>query len=530
MNRRKFIKNSIPVAILPSFIQGKTLSAYGPNALLAKLASSFVDTDHVLVLVQLNGGNDGLNTVIPLDQYSALSNARSNILIPEAKVLKLNGTSATGLHPAMSHLKNLYNDGKVTVVQGVGYPNQNYSHFRSTDIWMTASDSDKVVNSGWAGRYLSEEYPNFPSGFPNTQMPDPLAIQIGSLVSPVFQGLTTNMAMAISDPSNFYDLVSGTQDTAPSTWAGEELTYIRSVASQTQQYAKVIKAAAAKANNKSSYWPSAGTNKLADQMKIVSRLVAGGLKTRIYMVSLGGFDTHSLQVDQTGGNETGEHAKLLSYISEAIYAFLDDCKQLGIADRVVGMTFSEFGRRVKSNFSLGTDHGAAAPMFLFGNPVKGGIIGTNPVIPANATVEDNVALQYDFRRIYATLIQDWLCLTPNDADAIMLKHFDTIPLVNSNCQSTSIAKELNRSAGENTLKIYPNPIENTAQIQWNSSGGHLHLELLDYSGKLIKILYDADTTPGIFQSTFQRENLSQGLYFISGQQGISFQTKSVYIP
>lgn len=529
MKRRNFLKNTIPVAVLPSFLQGKTVSAYGPSSILSRLASSFVETDHVLVLVQLNGGNDGLNTVIPLDQYSALSNARSNILIPDTKVLKLNGTQATGLHPAMTHLRDLYNDGKLNIVQSVGYPNQNYSHFRSTDIWLTAADSDKVLNSGWAGRYLSEEYPNFPAGFPNAQMPDPLAIQIGSVVSPGFQGLATNMAMAITDPVNFYNLVSGTTDSVPNTWAGDELTYIRSVASQTQQYATVIKAAAAKANNKSSLWPTAGQNKLADQMKIVSRLVAGGLKTRIYMVSLGGFDTHSLQVDQTGGTDKGEHANLLKTVSEAIYAFMDDCKQLGIADRVVGMTFSEFGRRVRSNFSLGTDHGAAAPVFVFGNPVKGGITGNNPTIRSSTTAEDNIAMQYDFRRLYSTMIQDWFCLTPQDTDAVMLKHFDTLPLVNSTCTTTPIARDVQRSAGDFRLKIFPVPVHHQCTVEWESIGGHFHLELLDAQGRLVRVLHDGEIQPGPFSVNWNRDTLSAGMYYIAAQQGLQFHTKSIIV-
>src|SRR6056300_453170 len=174
MKRRDFLKRVAPMSMLPFAINGQPIRAYG-NILGAE-AEDFVDTDNVLVLVQLNGGNDGLNTVIPLDQYLNLTAARPDVIIPENKVLKLDGVTATGLHPAMSKMRNMFNDDKLHILQSVGYPNQNYSHFRSTDIWMSGSDSDELLNSGWTGRYLNYEYPNYPAEYPNPEMPDPLAI------------------------------------------------------------------------------------------------------------------------------------------------------------------------------------------------------------------------------------------------------------------------------------------------------------------------------------------------------------------
>jgi uncharacterized protein (DUF1501 family) len=205
----------------------------------------------------------------------------------------------------MKGLQTMFNDEKLKIVQSVGYPQPNFSHFRATDIWLSASDSNQTINSGWAGRYLNEEYTNFPTGYPSSVMPDPLAIQIGSFVSPAMQGPGVNMGMAISDPVNFYNLINGIQGTAPNTRGGKELTYIRQIAQQTQQYASVIKGAAAKVTKQFSGYPTG--NSLADQLKIVARLIAGGLKTRIYMVSLGGFDTHAQQVN-SNATETGTHA------------------------------------------------------------------------------------------------------------------------------------------------------------------------------------------------------------------------------
>ncbi|MBK6354880.1 MAG: hypothetical protein IPF46_16165 [Saprospiraceae bacterium] len=174
MKRRQFIQ-SVPVAI-----GGMSVTAYANSPLLSALTAALYETDRVLVIVQLNGGNDGLNTVFPLDQYATLAKHRANLLMPESDILVLGGTNgATGIHPAMNKFKELYDEQKLSVIQSVGYPSFNFSHFRATDIWMTASDSKEFLNSGWAGRYLNYEFPNYPVGFPNTTMPDPLAIRIG---------------------------------------------------------------------------------------------------------------------------------------------------------------------------------------------------------------------------------------------------------------------------------------------------------------------------------------------------------------
>jgi uncharacterized protein (DUF1501 family) len=237
MKRRDFIRSTAPAGIVfPALINGFTFKAFAESPLVSALTQAPTETDHVLVIIQLNGGNDGLNMVIPIDQYDNLAIARSNIILPKNKILKLNGTSFTGLHPSMTGLQTLFNQEKLQIIQSVGYPQPNFSHFRATDIWLSASDSNQTINSGWAGRYLNEEYTNYPMGFPNTVMPDPLAIQIGSFVSPAMQGPAVNMGMAISDPVNFYNLINGIQGSAPNTRGGRELTYIRQIAQQTQQY------------------------------------------------------------------------------------------------------------------------------------------------------------------------------------------------------------------------------------------------------------------------------------------------------
>lgn len=522
MKRRDFLKKSVPAAALfPAIVDGYTVKAFtGNSPLLQALMDPTIDTDHVLVIVQLSGGNDGLNMVIPISTYSDYYNARTNIAIPQNKILSLNGFAQTGLHPSMTGLQTLFNEGKLNVVQAVGYPTPNFSHFRATDIWMSASDSNVEVNTGWSGRYLNTEYPNFPNGYPNTAMPDPLAIQIGSVTSLTFQGPGVNMGMSITDPTSFYNLISGVQDPAPNNNMGFELSYVRSIAQQTNQYALRIKDAATTVTQQSTY-PTG--NSLADQLKIVARLIKGGLKTRLYMVSYGSFDNHSLQVN-SADTTTGTHATLLGNVSNAIKAFMDDCLFLGVQDRVVGMTFSEFGRRIKSNSSLGTDHGAAAPMFLFGKGVIGGVTGSNPAIPTNATVNDNIPFQYDFRSIYASILQKWFCVTPANLQVIMMNNFQTLNIVNdASCRTTGIGNPV--TAGDNLISNYPNPFVETTTIKFTTKGGHTLIQVIDTLGRVVRTPVDKEYLAGTYNTTFDSGGLPTGVYYARLQNGPIQQVK-----
>lgn len=528
MKRRDFIRSTAPAGIVfPALINGFTFKAFAESPLVSALKQAPTETDHVLVIIQLNGGNDGLNMVIPMDQYDNLANARSNIILPKNKILQLNGTSFTGLHPSMTGLQTLFNQEKLQIIQSVGYPQPNFSHFRATDIWLSASDSNQTINSGWAGRYLNEEYSNYPIGFPNSVMPDPLAIQIGSFVSPAMQGPAVNMGMAISDPVNFYNLINGIQGNAPNTRGGKELTYIRQIAQQTQQYGSVIKAAAAKVTKQFSGYPSG--NSLADQLKIVARLIAGGLKTRIYMVSLGGFDTHAQQVNATA-KETGNHANLLQKVSDGIKAFMDDLDFLAAQKRVIGMTFSEFGRRIKSNGSGGTDHGAAAPLFVFGNYAQSDIIGKSPTIPISTNTGDNVPMQYDFRSVYASILQQWFCVPESTLENVMLKNFQNINVIKKSAPCMSTSPELiNANAGKNLISNYPNPFQNSTTISYESFGGHTLIQVFSTEGKLIKTLVDMEIGAGNHKVSFENEGYLPGVYYARLQNNSIQQIRTMLL-
>ena len=522
MKRRDFLKKSIPASVvLPSLISGFSVKAFGAdNPLMQSLLLTTTNTDNVLVLIQLSGGNDGLNTIIPLDNFSSYFNARQNIYIPEAKVLPLFGSNKVGIHPAMSGMQQMSMNGKLAVINSVGYPTPNFSHFRATDIWMSASDSTQMVNSGWAGRYLNYEYPNFPIGYPNSTMTDPLAIQIGSITSLTLQGPQASLGMSITNPTTFYSLLNGVQDPVPNTPAGKELGFIRQVAQKTQQFASVVKTAAAAVTVQSTY-PS--NNSLADQLKIVSRLIKGGLKTRIYMVTYGGFDTHASQVISTD-TTTGTHANLLKNVSDAVKAFQDDLAFLNIEDRVVGMTFSEFGRRIKSNASTGTDHGSAAPMFVFGKPVIGGVLGNSPTLPANAAVNDNIPFQYDFRSVYATLLANWLCVDEAALNQIMLKNFQMLPLINN----TACRNVRPNISGDILITNSPNPFTANTTITFKTDGGHTLIQIMDTMGRVITNLLDKEYAgPGTYSIPFNGSSLPNGIYYARLQNMATQQVRTM---
>ncbi len=529
MKRRTFLQRTVPVSILPMLLGGFTFKAYGRGPVLESLIGAAAETDHVLVLIQLNGGNDGLNTVIPLDEYPSLMAARGNIAITEALVAKL--TDQTGLHPALTGLQQYYGTGKLAVVQSVGYPNPNFSHFRATDIWLTATDSNVTLSSGWMGRYLDDEYADYPVGYPNAVAPDPLAIQIGSVVSLGLQGPEVSMGMALTSPTSFYQLVAGAVDQAPNTPAGHELTFIRQVGQQTELYATVITAAAGKATNLSQLYPAAGQNALADQLKIVAQLIAGGLKTRIYVVNLGGFDTHSAQVSQTGGTETGNHANLLKKLNDAILAFQDDLHLLGADKRVVGMTFSEFGRRIKSNASFGTDHGTAAPVFVFGRPVRGGIVGPNPVIPAAATVNDNVPMSNDFRAVYATLLRDWFRVSQTEMESVLLKDFPMLPLIWKPLLDNKLPKVsgVDLPAAPGLLQNYPNPFNPSTVIPFVTNGSSVEIKVYDTLGREVRVLVQGVFPAGRHEVTFDAGELPAGVYYCRFQSGAVNEVKPLML-
>lgn len=260
MKRRKFIQTT--GLSLPVMLSGFGLQAMPKSSIFSAITN---ETDRVLVLIQLNGGNDGLAMITPLDQYDKLANARGNILIPQSSLINVGFNNA--FHPVMTGLKSVFDNGKMSIVQSVGYPNQNRSHFRSTDIWTSGSPADEYWTTGWLGRYFQKDHSSFPEGYPNANFPDPFAITIGALVSETCQGTSTNFSMAINDPFNLNPLFNLGNDMPPDTPYGDELTFLRTTIEQTNAYSEVITDAANNGTNMVTYPQD---NALAQQLKNVA--------------------------------------------------------------------------------------------------------------------------------------------------------------------------------------------------------------------------------------------------------------------
>ena len=503
MNRRSFLKNTATVASAPLFVNGLAVQPFGQNF----FTTLNEDDDRVLVLIQLNGGNDGLSTILPLDQYSNLAAVRSNVLIPENQALHLE--DGVGLHPVLTGLKGLYDDAKMTIVQSVGYPDQNRSHFRSTDIWETGSPADEFYATGWLGRWLQSDHPTFPDDYPQPDFPAPFAISMGRSVSQTCQGELSNFSIALVDPFNLSQVPIGEQGSTPDTPYGMELSWLRQMFEQTNQYSSVIEGAANAGNSMAAY-PNFG---LAEQLQTVARLISGGLQSRVYIVSLGGFDTHAAQV-VAGDPTTGEHATLLDQLSQSVAAFQEDLKLLGLEDRVLGMTYSEFGRRIQSNLSNGTDHGSAAPMLLFGTCVNPGIIGDNPQIPEVVDIQEGVAMQFDFRDVYGSVLMDWFGVEQSEVQSLLHQQFTYLPILEP-CDATVVS---NRNPQDFYTTIYteihPNPVQNSATIALEVPiSGRVRIQLFDTTGALLLTLTDRRLPAGKHQIPVRTTGLAAGSYF-----------------
>ncbi|KQS30685.1 DUF1501 domain-containing protein [Dyadobacter sp. Leaf189] len=452
MKRRDFIGAA---ALMPFMLNGFKIKSLDKGSSIVKSLRQTMaqHNDRILVIIYLAGGNDGLNTVIPLEYYSEYYNLRSNLAIPESKVLRLDGNPETGLHPAMTGLQQMYNEGKLAIVHSVSYPNPDLSHYRSTDIWMTGVDASKYVSSGWAGRYLDDRFPGYPEKYPNSEMDDPLAVQIGQISTKTLVGNQQSMSVTLQDPDSFYKLIGepgmSEDNNRPCCDAGDLIEYIRLKQVSAVGYSAEIKTAAEAGKNLATYPDASAKNELAEQLKIVARLIHGGLKSKVYYVELGGFDTHADQVGST--TLEGNHAILLKKMSDAIAAFQNDLKLQGTEEKVVGMTFSDFGRRATSNASKGTDHGIGAPMLVFGKGIKRNVIGTNPNLingfapttGSSRSYDKDIKMQIDFRRVYSDMLNEWFGSATSVADKVMYQNFKTTSLFSETVQTLASGAWLN---------------------------------------------------------------------------------------
>ncbi|MFI4916030.1 MAG: DUF1501 domain-containing protein [Phycisphaerales bacterium JB060] len=419
--RRAFLGRGMMLAsaslAAPGFVQSTAWGLPSPTAMLTSLAG--VPEDHVLVVVQLSGGNDGLNTVVPygMDEYYR---ARRGIGISKGRVLELDSRQGLGLHPSLAPMKDMYDAGLCSVFQGVGYPNPNRSHFKSMDIWHTADTSG--TGEGWIGRYLDSECVGFGKGESGSleagEAAGPPAVAIGRNAPLAMQGRKVNpVSFESADVFRWvgqdhdgglkdgYDRLNRreTREVAENNEA-----FLTRTALDAQVSSDLIRKAVS--SQPLVRYPGNG---LARQLSMIAQMIRAGLKTRIYYATMGGFDTHAGQ-----GGANGRHAQLLGQMASSMKAFYEDLKEQGNDGRVMTVTFSEFGRRVSQNASGGTDHGTAAPMFLFGPMVRPGVHGTHPSM--NDLDGGDLKHTLDFRHVYAGVLDTWMGA---DSEAILSRRY-----------------------------------------------------------------------------------------------------------
>jgi uncharacterized protein (DUF1501 family) len=509
IGRRKFLKGAT-ATLLPIALGGFPVRAFGRTPLLDTLALHAQMVGRSLVVIQLSGGNDGLNTVIP-HGIGTYYTRRPTIGIPQAQVLQLD--AVMGLHPSLQPLYAMYQAGKVAVVQGVGYASPNRSHFRSTDIWLTATDSSVTLATGWMGRHLLYRNP----GYPGVLTPSPLALQIGGYPSLGLQSANGGMGVTISDPNQFYQLITGTigfaDDPPPNTPAGSELRYLRTVEQEAIQYATVIKNAADRAANRATY----PNNSLAAQLKIVARLIAGGLNTPIYLVSQGGYDTHSTQLSR--------HVTLMNDLAGSIAAFQQDVELLGVANDVIGMTFSEFGRRIAENGSAGTDHGTSSPQFLFGSRVLGGLYGPNPDFTRVDSTGDFI-YDIDFRQLYSSILGTWFGATTQELQSVLLRQFPQLPIINGTTGVGGDEQPVTFALRQN----YPNPFNPSTTIEYDvAEESQVSLTVFNELGQEVRRLERGVKQRGRHSAAFDASGLASGVYFYRLTAGGFTETKRMML-
>ncbi len=504
MKRRSFLATTAAAAVGTQVLGGVPLRAFSPFELSQQLN---MDDDRILIVIQMFGGNDGLNTILPVDN-DAYYKIRPTIAVAKDKAI--NVLSRVYMHPSLAPkdrygIPQMFEDGRLAVIQGIGYENPNLSHFRSTDIWLSgfnSSDPEKRLLDGWLGRYWSNKIDGFPEVLPD----DPIAVQVGGTLSMLLQSPKGDIGIALTDPQKFFELGQGmSPDMAvmpEDTRYGREFNFVRTVAEQCDKYSSVVKGSFDKGKNVASYTD----NGFVQQMKLVARLISGGLRTKVYMVAMGGFDTHVQQQDDNLG---GIHPYLLEQLATGIGAFMQDALAQGFADRVVGMTVSEFGRRPYENGSRGTDHGASSVQFVFGNSVRAGVYGQSPDLE-NFDSNGDVRYQFDFRRVYADVLENWFGGTPQDTEAVLEDRILPIGVLQ---RATSVEEYYNGRVPVN-VTVSPNPSSSHTTLEWQQAVPALvHVELYGAEGRFVQTVYTDRVLPGTVRVPVN--NVASGSYLCS---------------
>ncbi|MBC7606681.1 MAG: DUF1501 domain-containing protein [Burkholderiales bacterium] len=526
MRRRKFIQLTSSASVLslvPSEVFSLLKTIGGPSC--PNLGGK------KLILIQLAGANDGLNTVVPLNQYDLYANLRPTLKLSNSGsngIINLDSTLSiedqVGLHPSLTKFKRLYDNGMLRIIQGVGYPDSNKSHFKSSDLWLSGGDGTSLnfdYQSGWVGRFIENYYTdllheNFPVG-----------IQLGSgdnslsFHGEVEHGLSINISN--QDVSGFYSVVNGLggipPDAIPDSEYGQLVQFLIDLDNSTNIYAEAISSAFDGGSNTVSY----PDNELANQLKTVARFISGGLQTKIYLVKLPGFDTHDGQVMANAAHE-GFHASLLKKLAEAVEPFITDMNNQGKGDDVLAITFSEFGRKAAENANLGTDHGEVAPMFVFGKSVTPGISGTN-INLSEATAANNFQVQttqHDYRGVFSTVLQDWLGAKNEILDATLYDRTMDSGFANKKIpnliNSTSLVPPfcyngipVNPPKTVNTVMVYPNPCSDFISANAPADNPIYTISVISTAGTTINFCKNPQVSA---EMTIDIRHLALGFYYL----------------
>ncbi|TPN81352.1 DUF1501 domain-containing protein [Aquimarina algicola] len=472
-SRRSFVKALGIVGGGSMALANTSLTVSQPSLLEAALNQS--DNDRVLVLIRLKGGNDGLNTIIPYYDYDNYARVRETIRIKEDQLFKLNTDFAMPKYA--NDMQYLWDQGQMKVIHGVGYENSSRSHFTGSDIWATADIND-VQETGWAARYFENIYPDYLVTPPDR----PAAIQIGNNGNLIFDGTDTNFAFSVSNPDQLaqiaengvvYDL-NGIPDNAH----GRQVQYLKGIANTTIKHSEVINQAYEKTSSSSDY---SSDSDIAKQLRVVSRLIRGNLKTKIYLVTIGSFDTHN--------NQSARHSKLMEELSNALSVFYKELNRDGWGDKVLSMTISEFGRRVEQNGSGGTDHGTAAPVMIFGGELKGdGFVGNHPDLN-DLGQGGNLKYNQSFVNIYSTIMKKWLCVPDNLVDRVLGQH-PSLDL-GFDCPSQSSSSN-NKAEDQITLSAFEHKIIQSRDQPYlyinNDKTGHIVIKIYNMMGQEVGVL------------------------------------------
>jgi uncharacterized protein (DUF1501 family) len=539
MKRRTLLKAGALAGAAASF---GSIPIFAQNPIHA-LGAAGIDNDAILIIIQMFGGNDGLNTIIPADNPEYVK-IRPNISVridnPDtSKRPRRILNSDVYFHPALINgvhrngFLGLIEEGRLAVIQGTGYENPNLSHFRSTDIWLSGlndSGPETRLNEGWIGRLFEQNYPDFPMIMPD----HPLCLQLGGSLSMLLQSDKGDMGLAIGDVDQFVKEGSTDSDFPPMTGKSpfdDEYNYIRSIAKKGDIYNKVIEQAWAKGTNAPGidYAIANGAKgSLVRQMGIISKLISGGLKTKVYLAQIGGFDTHVQQQDPANN---GQHPALLNQLANAISLFMDDAIKQGFANRVVGLTVSEFGRRPYENGSNGTDHGTTSVQFAFGTRVQANVFGANPDfsdLDRNGDFAFDLTRNIDYRRLYSEIIQTWFGGSADDSKSILRERVVPLPYLQSPISSIN---DPILSFGNEGIRYSENlNAPNNGYLHFEASKDCMvTIRLYDALGAFAGSLLNAQLQSGRHAIPVDLSTYSSGMYICELSSGQYRHTTSIFV-